>query len=124
MATPKRLLAATEILLVLPAAVFLLSIAVRSTASIALGPARTAERIVQWYLALGTPIALWGLLMAAPLAALMVGSAALVRHWTQATAPQASLASLLADRSTLIVASATVTAAIVLVIVGLHVLAD
>jgi hypothetical protein len=69
MAQLKRTIAAAELLLILPAVLFMTALLVRS---IQVGPARTAEQIVSWYAA-RPHVGLWLLLIAPPLTVLAMG---------------------------------------------------
>lgn len=119
----KRMIAAVELLLVAPAVLFMTALVVRSLQPLGYEPALTAERIVTWY-ALRPHLGLWVLLIALPLAALIIGCGTLIRGWNDdAELRQASLQTAAAVRShlaTLLIAAATLMAAIVLAIVAVH----
>src|SRR5258708_3353458 len=117
MQTHKRSVAATELLLILPAALFMSALAVRTLQPLAGEPARTAERIVTWYAE--RQWTLWILLIALPLSVLVTGCATLIREDVRQT-----LAAIRAHPATLLVAAATLTAGVFLVIVALHMLAN
>lgn len=123
----KRAIAATELLLIFPAALFMTSLFVRNLQPLQYEPAHTAERIVSWYAA-RPRIGLWGLLIALPFAVLVTGCGTLLRSWStdlelrQAT--RQTLAAIRAHLATVLVAGATLTAGGVLAIVGLHILTD
>ena len=117
MQTGKRAIATTELLLILPAALFMTALVVRLLQPLQSEPARTAERIVEWYA--DRQWTLWILLIALPLAVLVTGCATLMRRDARQT-----LAALRADPATLFVAAATLIAGGVLVIVVLHMLAN
>ncbi|MFY9550317.1 MAG: hypothetical protein WAU32_04140 [Thermoanaerobaculia bacterium] len=123
----KRTIAATELLLILPAVLFMTALFVRNVQPPEYEPAHTAERIVTWY-AVRPRVGLWVLLMALPLAVLVIGCATLLRSWNHdAELRQAARRALAAMRShlaTLIVAAATLIAVGVLAIVALHSLTD
>lgn len=123
----KRTIAATELLLVFPAALFMTALFVRNLQPLQYEPAHTAQRIVAWY-SLRPHLGLWVLLIALPLAVLVMGCATLLRSWsTEAQLREATRQTLVAIRahlSTLLVAGATLTAGGVLAIVALHVLTD
>ena len=124
---PKRAIAATELLLVFPAALFMTALFVRNVQPLQFEPAHTAQRIVMWYAA-RPHIGLWGLLIALPFVVLVTGCGTLLRSWSdEAQLRQATLQTLAAIRAhlaALLVAGATVTAGGVLAIVALHVLTD
>ena len=120
-------LAAAELLLIFPAALFMISLFVRNLQPPQLEPARGASEIVAWYAA-RPRIGLWLLLFAFPLTVLVTGCATLFRKWSgEAELRQAARDTLAVIRphlSTLLVAAATLTAGGVLAIVALHVLSD
>jgi hypothetical protein len=122
----KGTVAVTELLLVSPAALFMIALFVRNLQPQSYEPAHTAQRIVMWYAL--RPWTLWGLLMGLPLAVLVTGCATLLRGWRDdAELRQAARQVVAASRAyvaTLIVAAATVVAAGVLAIVALHSLTD
>ncbi len=80
MKTIPRSLAALELLLVFPAVLFMTSLVARSIQPRQYEPAHTAQRIVDWY-ASSPHVGLWILLIALPLAVLVIGSATLLREW-------------------------------------------
>lgn len=127
MNVPKRALAATELLLIFPAVLFMTALFVRNLQPLQYEPARTAERIVMWYAA-RPHLGLWVLLIALPLVVLVTGCGAVLRSWSDdVQLRQATLQTLIAIRAhlaALLVAGATVTAGGVLAIVALHVLTD
>lgn len=124
---PKRAIAATELLLVFPAALFMTALFVRNVQPLQFEPAHTAQRIVMWYAA-RPHIGLWVLLIALPFVVLVTGCGTLLRSWSnEVQLRQATLQTLTAIRAhlaALLVAGATVTAGGVLAIVALHVLTD
>ena len=67
--------------LICPAILFVTALSVREWQPLESGPGRTAERVVSWYAA-HPQLALWVLLLLLPLSAFVLGSAALVRTWT------------------------------------------
>ena len=127
MKTIQRSLAALELLLVFPAVLFMTSLFARDIQPRQYEPARTAQRIVDWY-ASSPHVGLWILLIALPLAVLVIGSTTLLREWrsNQAlrTATLESISIVRAHASALLIAGATATAGGILAIVGLHVLTD
>jgi hypothetical protein len=124
---PKRAIAATELLLIFPAALFMTALFVRNLQPLQYQPAHTAEWIVTWY-AVRPRIGLWGLLIALPLAVLVAGCGTLLRSWGEEIelrqATRQTLAAISAHLATLLVAGATLTAGGVLAIVALHMLTD
>jgi hypothetical protein len=113
----KRAIATTELLLILPAALFMTSLVVRMLQPLEDEPAGTAERIVMWYAE--REWTLWILLIALPLAMLVTGCATLIRSDAVQT-----LAAIRAHPTTLLIAATTLTAGGFLVIVVLHMLAN
>ena len=73
-------IAALALALVGPAILFVTALSIRRVPPPESEPARTAERIVAWYAA-HPQLALWVLLLLLPLAAFLLGSAALLRTW-------------------------------------------
>ena len=125
MSTLQRALAATELLLLLPAAAFMSALFARNLQPPQYEPAHTAGRLVAWYA--GHPrTGLWLLLIALPLAALLTGCAATWRKWkddaTLRSAARSVLTAIRAHAPTLIVAVATLMAGGILAIVALHML--
>ena len=116
-----RAVATTELLLILPSALFMTALVVRTLQPLGGEPARTAERIVTWYAE--RQWTLWVLLIALPLAVLITGCATLMPTLKPSDARQ-TLAAIRAHPSTLFVGAATLTAGVFLVIVVLHMLAN
>jgi len=123
----KRAIAATELLLIFPAALFMMALFVRNLQPLQYEPARTAQRIVDWY-AVRPRIGLWGLLIALPLAVLLTGCSMLLRNWSGEVqlrqAAWQTLAAIRAHLATVLIAGATLTAGGILAIVALHMLTD
>jgi hypothetical protein len=123
----KRAIAATELLLIFPATLFMTALFVRNLQPLQYEPAHTAQRIVTWYAA-RPRIGLWGLLIALPLTVLVTGCVTLLRSWSAEAelrqATRQTLAAIRAYLATLLVAGATLTAGGILAIVGLHMLTD
>jgi hypothetical protein len=123
----KRAVAATELLLIFPAALFMTALFVRNLQPQQYEPAHTAQRIVMWYAA-RPHVGLWVLLMALPLTVLVIGLVTVLRTWSSdGELRQATLKVMAAVRehwATLLTAAATLTAGGVLAIVALHVLTD
>jgi hypothetical protein len=123
----KRTLAATELLLVFPAGLFMTALFVRNLQPASYEPARTARRVVEWFSArphLGLDL----FLIVLPLAAFFIGCATVLRSWRgDEELRQAALRTLAAVRAhlaTLLIAGATLVAGGVLAIVALHVITD
>lgn len=127
MKTTLRPIAAAELLLVAPAALFMTALFVRNLQPQQYEPARTAARIVALY-ASSTRIGLWLLLMALPLLVLVVGCIALIRSWradsTLRQAAHQTVAALRAHLAAFFVACATASAFVILAIVAVHVITD
>jgi hypothetical protein len=127
MNTLKRAIAATELVLIFPAALFMTALFVRNLQPQQYEPAHTAQRIVTWYSV--TPhIGLWLLLIALPFAVLVLGSGTLLRSWGAEPelrdATRRALAIIRGHLATLLIALATLVAGVILAIVALHVLTD
>jgi hypothetical protein len=127
MKTILRPLAAAEILLIAPAALFIAALMVRSFQPNQYEPAHTAARIVALY-ASSTRIGLWLLMMALPFIVLVAGCMALAAAWrADAALRQAAhqvLAAVRAHLALLFIACATSAAFVTLAIVWLHVATD
>jgi hypothetical protein len=128
MKTFKPVIAATELLLILPAALFMAALFVREVQPQQFEPAHTAALIVNWYAHGPVWFTLWLLLMAMPLAVVLLGCATLIRSWKQdaelrQAAKQVRLA-IHAHVATLLVSAATLAAACILAIVALHAVTD
>ncbi|HEX7420451.1 MAG TPA: hypothetical protein VF505_11230 [Thermoanaerobaculia bacterium] len=123
----KRAIAVTEVLLILPAMLFMTALFVRNLQPLQYEPARTAERIVMWY-SERPHVGLWVLLMALPFSVLVSGCTTLLHRWKhEAGLPEAARQTLSVIRAhvlTLSVAAATLAAAGVLAIVAIHALTD
>jgi len=124
----KRAIAAVELVLIFPAALFMTALFLREIQPPQIEPAHTAKLIVNWYATGPVWLTLWILLMAMPLAVLTVGAATLVRSWkSDSELRQAARQTLSAIRShlaTLLIAAATLTAGGILAIVALHAITD
>jgi len=123
----KSAVAAAEVLLVLPAALFMSALFVRNLQPQQYEPAHSAQRIVEWYAA-RPHLGLWVLLIALPLAVLSIGAFALFRAWKEEAGLRESarqLAGMVRTHfATLLVTTATLAAGSILAIVALHVLTD
>lgn len=123
----KRALAAAELMLIFPAALFMTALFVRNIQPLQYEPAHTAQRIVTWY-AERPRIGLWLLLIAMPLTVLCTGCATLLRAWSHEAelrqAARQTFAAIRAHLAALLVAAATVTAGGILAIVAVHMLTD
>ena len=127
MKTLHRSLAALELLLVLPAVLFMAALFARSIQPTVYEPAHTAQRIVDWY-ASSPHVGLWILLIALPLIVLILGSATLLREWRRdhelRDAASTMLALIRPHGANFLIASATVVAFGILAVVALHMLTD
>ena len=117
MQTGKRAIAATELLLILPAALFMTALLVRALQPLQSEPAHVAEQIVQWYAE--RQWTLWILLIALPLTVLATGCAMLMQGGLRQT-----LVAIHAQPAMLLVAAPTLVSGGFLVIVVLHMLAN
>ena len=123
----KRTLAATELLLVFPATLFMTALFVRNIQPAQYEPARTAHRLVEWFSArphLGLDV----FLIALPFVAFTLGCVTVVRGWRDdAELRQTALETLAAVRAhlaTLLIAGATLMAGGILAIVAVHMITD
>jgi len=127
MSLPKRTIAATELLLISPAALFMTALVVRNQQPLQYQPAHAVEQTVAWY-AMLPRIGLLGLLIALPLTALTTGCGMLLRSWHDEVelrqATRQALAAIGVHLATVLVAGATLTAGSILAIVALHKLTD
>jgi len=127
MKTTHRSLAALELLLVFPAVLFMTALFARNVQPLQYEPARTAQRIVDWYAA-RPHLGLWVLLIALPLAVLTIGSLTLAHEWRRdqdlRDATHQAIALMRSHASSLLIAGATAAACGILAIVTLHVLTD
>lgn len=122
----KRTLAAAHLVLISPAVVFLVAVIVQRLQPLQKEPALTAHQIVMWYaVRLWT---LWILLLALPLSVLISGGISLLRDRSSsaqgASLPQKALAALRPAGARRSVAVTTVSAAVIVGIVFLHMLAN
>ncbi len=126
MKTPLRLVAALQLVLILPAALFLTAVLVGTGDEPQYELASVAQGIVAWYSA--RMWTLWLLLLILPLAVLAAGCATLIGSWHRAAevpiTARPSLAMLPAPLATLFVAGTTFTSAGSLAVVVLHMLAN
>ena|SRR5207245_1942074 len=127
MNTIKRTIAATELLLVFPAALFMIALFVRELQPAQYEPAHTAQPLVEWFSArphLGLDL----FLIALPFAAFVIGCVTVLRSWlSDAKLRQAALETLAAVRAhlaTLLIAGATLMAGGILAVVAVHSITD
>ena len=127
MRTLTRVVAAMQLALIFPAALFLTAVLVAAGDAPQYDLARIAQRVVSWYS--GRMWTLWLLLLALPFAALVSGGVTLLRNLNRDVelphAERPSLATITpAPLATLSVAVTTVAAGVILAIVALHMLAN
>jgi hypothetical protein len=120
-------IAIIELLLILPAGLFMTALFVRNIQPPPYEPAQTARRLVGWFS--GRPILGRDVFLAAlPFAAFVIGCATVRRMWrSDAQLRLVALETLAAVRSqwaALLIAGATLIAGWILAIVALHVIAD
>lgn len=123
----ERSIAAAEVVLIFPAVLFMTALFVRNLQPQQYQPAHAAQSIVDWFAA-RTHLGLWVLLIALPLAVLVIGAATLRANWRKdAELRQAARTIFVVVRNqwpALLVAVTTLTAAGILATVALHVLTD
>jgi hypothetical protein len=122
----RRIVAGVEALLLAPAAVFMTALLVRELEPPAQQAALYARSIVAWYA--GRQWTLWVLLVALPVASLAAGCATLFAYSRERRGSQRAEAkgagASAGRRGIWLVAAMTLVAALVLVVVGVHVLAN
>jgi hypothetical protein len=120
-------LAAAEWVLILPAALFMVSLFLRSAQPPAYEPARTAGQLVNWYAA-HPFLCLDIFLIALPFTVFVVGCMTAFRRWkSDAKLRQAAWTTLGAVRehfAALLIAAATLAAGSILAVVALHMITD
>ena len=122
----KRIIAATELVLIFPAALFLTAVVARHLQPLQYEPAHTAQQIVTWYTV--RYWTLWALLIGLPFAALLTGCVTLLRNANvgaeeRQAAGQPS-AAIRTPLSTRMIPAATLAAGLILGVVILHMLAN
>ena len=121
----KPAITAGQLLLILPAVLFMGAIVVRNLPLPQYVPAHTAQRIVMWYSA--RQWTLWVLLIALPLAVLVAGCFTFLSGRNDVERPRAArqtLTGLHEQLSRLVVAAPTLMAGGILAIVVVHMLAN
>lgn len=122
----KRTLAAAHLLLISPAVVFLIAVIVQRLPPLQQQPALTAQHIVSWYA--DRMWTLWILLLALPLSVLISGGISLLRESSGSaevsSLRQKALLAVHAAQARTSVALTTVTAAVIVGTVVLHMLAN
>ena len=122
----RRIIAAAELVLIFPAALFMTAVVTRHLQPLQYEPAHTAQQIVMWYSV--RHWTLWVLLIGLPFATLLTGCGTLLRNWnrgpdSQEPSRQPS-AAIRTDLATRIIAVATLSAGAILVVVAMHMLAN
>jgi hypothetical protein len=122
--TNKHLIAATQLLLIFPAVLFMAALFLRALQPQQYEPTHTAQQIVMWYS--GRQWTLWVLLITLPLIVLVTGCAVLLSSWiSDVELRQAARHPLIVIRThipTLFIAAATLTAGLILAVVIVHIL--
>ncbi len=113
-----RLVAALEVLLIFPAALFMGALVVRELP----GPTHAAQQVVIWYA--GRIWTLWILLLALPSAVVATGCATLLRRGNGGIVPRETLLLVRTQPAALLVATTALAAVVILVIVVLHMAAN
>ncbi len=117
--------ALVQVLLILPAVLFLTAVVIQDL-PVQNEPAHTAHRIVMWYAT--RQWTLWGLLIALPMAVLVIGSMTLAcnrsYHMHLPQAAHRTLPAIQARGPMVFVAVTTLTAGVILAIVLMHMLAN
>lgn len=120
----KRTVVVADLLLISPAALFMVALLVRRLQPLQYEPAHTAQQVIMWYA--GRMWTLWVLLIALPLTVLMIGCATLLRSWSNALemrhAARQTIAAVRADTATRFIAATTLAAVVFLAIVAVHML--
>jgi ABC-type Fe3+ transport system permease subunit len=123
----RRAVAATELLLVFPCAVFMTALFVRNLSPKEHDLARSAQRVVMWY-ARDPHVGLWIYLITLPLAVVVIGSATLLYNWSTdgelRQAGRQTLAAVRAHFASFLIAGATLFACGSLAAIAVHVLTD
>jgi cytochrome b561 len=122
MKTIKPTFAIAELLLVIPAALFMLALFLREVQ-----PLAQTGRLVDWF-SHHVVLGLYVFLVAMPLTAFVAGSAVLLRGWQKDSefrrATLAMLATARAQAASLVIASTTLIAGSILVIVAMHMVTE
>ncbi len=118
MNTVKRAAPIVQLLLIFPAALFIGALILRAEGPMQHEPARTAQQIVLWYS--GRIWTLWILLTLLPLAVLGIGGMVLLAQ--SSTEPRPLFGTIRSSGTTMLVAVLTLTSAVILLIVGVHML--
>jgi len=124
---PRRVIAATQALLIFPAIMFMCALILRQMSPLQHEPAHASQQIIMWYA--GRMWTLWVLLITLPLAAVVTGCLTFLRSWSKdRELPRGlqewSSVSILADPVMLFVGALTLTAGVILAIVAVHMAAN
>lgn len=126
MDTNRRIIAAAELVIIFPAALFMTAVVTLLLLPRQYGPAGTAQQIVTWYS--DRYWTLWVLLIGLPIAALVTGCVTLLRYWSRDPdlyhvdgKPSAAIR---LDLATPVIAAVTHGAGLVLIVVVLHMLSN
>ena len=119
-----RIIAILEVVLILPAALFMTALVLRNLQPPQYESAHIAQKLVMWYA--GRMWTLWVLLLGLPFTVLVSGCAALLRSLNRdmVLPLRQSLAMARTHLATLFIAATTLIAGVILAIVVLHVLAN
>ncbi len=122
----RRIIAATELALIFPAALFLTAVVARHLQLLQYEPAHIAQEIVTWYSV--RYWTLWVLLIGLPFAALLNGCIVLLPNSNDRTdegqIAKQPFAAICTQLPTQIIAAATLAAGLILAVVVLHMLAN
>jgi cytochrome b561 len=123
MKTLKRTIATLELILVFPAWLFMTALFLRDVQ-----PAAQTGRLVDWFAALPVQLGLYLLLVALPFAAFIIGCATLLRGWRSDSEFRKAVLEIFATArahlAALLVAGATLTAGVILVLVAMHMITE
>jgi hypothetical protein len=126
MSAIKRTVIVAQLLLIFPSILFMGALVVRELQPLQNEPAHAAQQLVMWYAA--RMWTLWVLLIALPIAVLVIGCVTLARNWRDRMklpdAARQMLVAIRVDRAMLFVTATTLTAGAILAIVALHMAAN
>jgi hypothetical protein len=123
MFTMKRSIAAAELLLIFPGALFMAALFMRSAQPRQFEPSHSAQRLIDWF-SVHPPISLHLFLMAMPFAALVIGCVTLLHAFSSDAEFRQMLTAARAQIATLLIAVATIVAGFILAVVAVHVITD
>ena len=127
MNSTRRVIAATQALLIFPAILFMCALILRQMSPLQHEPAYTSQQIVTWYA--GRMWTLWVLLITLQLAVVVTGCLTFLRSGSKdrelpRNVQEWSSVTILADPVMLIVGALTLTAGVILAIVAVHMAAN